>query len=228
MADKKIMEWLQRDLDSDLSEAEEKMLKKHLAESEKDRRYAESLREVSRQLSLLPKVDPPCDIVKDVLDEIDQEESSPSKGDPPIWSRTRWPLAGKAIAAMAVFGLIGLFAFMNFQPSEKENGKIMGDSGPQEEVDILMESAGDPAPAEESGAQVWSPDQTYRAEWKQGTLVVFKADGTLQYERSFASNDTRIHKMEWSTDQTLKVTLQEGRKSPQSIIIDVEKKEEVH
>lgn len=228
MADEKINEWLQRDLDSDLSEAEEKMLKKHLAESEEDRKAAEKLMEVSRQLSLLPKVDPPRDIVKDVLDKIDQKESSQTKGNPPIWRRTGWPLAGRVVAAVVAFGLIGLFAFMNFQPSETENEKIMGDSSPQEEVEILMEDSDHQAPVEESSAQIWSPNQTYRAEWRQGTLVVTKADGTLQYERSLSSTDTQLHKIEWLNDQTLKVTLEEGQETPQSITIDVEKKEEVH
>lgn len=228
MADEKINEWVQRDLDDDLSEAEKKMLNKHLAESVKDRENAEKLMEVSRQLSLLPKVDPPRDIVGDVLGQIDQEEASRLKREASVRRRFGWPLAAKALAAVVVIGFIGFYAWMNFQPAEKENGTFMGDSTPKEEVNVLMEKTDGPAPDGESGAQVWSPDETYQAEWRQGTLVVTKADGTIQFERSFAGTGARLQKIEWLTDQTLKMTIQEDQKAPQSITIDVEKKEEVH
>jgi hypothetical protein len=228
VADEKINEWVQRDLDADLSEAEKKMLNKHLAESVKDRENAEKLMEVSRQLSLLPKVDPPRDIVGDVLARIDQEEASRPKKEASVRCRFGWQLAAKAMAAAVAIGFIGIYAWINFQPAEKENGTLMGDSTPKEEVNVLMEKTDGPAPAEESGAQVWSPDETYQAKWRQGTLVVTKADGTVQYERSFAPMDARLQKIEWLTDQTLKVTIQQNQKAPQSITIDVEKKEEVH
>ncbi|MBA4547781.1 hypothetical protein H1R82_08205 [Thermoactinomyces intermedius] len=226
MADEKIIEWVQRDLDADLSEAEKKMLNKHLAESVKDRENAEKLMEVSRQLSLLPKVDPPRDIVGDVLARIDQEERPERESS--VRHRFGWPLAAKAMAAAVAIGFIGMYAWMNFQPAEKENGTLMGDSTPKEEVNVLMEKTDGPAPAEDSGAQVWSPDETYQAKWRQGTLVVTKADGTVQYERSFAPMDVRLQKIEWLTDQTLKVTILQDQKAPQSITIDVVKKEEVH
>ncbi|MGA8943141.1 MAG: hypothetical protein WB502_10550 [Thermoactinomyces sp.] len=223
MADEKITEWLQRDLDNDLSRLEKSMLEKHLQESPEDQKNADELREVSRQLTLLPKTDPPQSVIPAVLDEIDREETSRSRtiGSP---SRTKWMSFGRAVAAAVILIFAGLFAFTKFQSSDLEqNGQKMGDTN---ETGVYSAMENNDPNTEKTGSTIWSPDGTYRAEWNGSKLTVIRADGTLQYERSFNPEQFRLQKMEWLSDQVVKLTMiHADRQIP--ITVDVRKKEAV-
>ncbi|MBA4600782.1 hypothetical protein [Thermoactinomyces mirandus] len=224
MADEKIMEWSQRNLDNDLSQLEKSMLEKHLQESTEDRQNADELMEVSRQLSLLPRTDPPHSVIPQVLDQIEREETSRSKtvSSP---SRTRWLSVGRAVAAAVIVSFAGLFALMKFQSSDLENGQKMGDTN---EAGVYSQLEEKDANMEKANSVIWSPNQTYRAEWKERKLVVVRADGALQYERLFNSEQLQLQKIEWLTDQVVKVTLiHADRQVPEIITVDVVKKQEV-
>lgn len=224
MADEKIIEWIQRDMDDDLSHLEKNMLEKHLQESTEDRQNADELKEVSRQLSLLPKTDPPHSVIPAVLDEIEREETSRFKttGSP---SRTRWLSVGRAVAAAVILSFAGLFALMKFQSTDLENGQTMGDVN---EAGVYSQMEKEDANIEKSNSIAWSPKQTYRAEWKESKLIVAKADGALQYERLFDPEKFRLQRIEWLSDQVVKVTLMHtDRPTPNIITVDVVKKEEV-
>ncbi len=223
MADEKITEWIQRDLDDDLSHLEKSMLEKHLQETAEDRQSADELIEVSRQLSLLPKADPPHSVIPAVLDEIEREETSCSKtiNSP---SRTRWLSVGRAVAAAVILSFAGLFALMKFQSTDLENGQMMGDVN---EANIYSNTEEKPN-IEKSNSIIWSPNQTYRAEWKESKLVVAKQDGALQYQRVFNPEKFQFQRIEWLSDQVVKVTLiHTDRPAPKIITVDVVKKEEV-
>lgn len=207
-------------MDDDLSQLEKNMLEKHLQESTEDRQNADELIEVSRQLSLLPKTDPPHSVIPAVLDEIEREETSRSRtiSSP---SRTRWLSVGRAVAAAVILSFAGLFALMKFQSPDLENDqKMMGDVN---EAGVYSNTN-----MEKSTSLIWSPKQTYRAEWKESKLIVAKADGALQYERLFDPEQFQLQRIEWLSDQVVKVTLiHTDRPTPKIITVDVVKKEEV-
>ncbi|WP_124727861.1 hypothetical protein [Staphylospora marina] len=210
MADEKVMEWIQRDLDGDLSNEEKEMLEFALAGSPENARLRVEMEELSRTLSRLPKVEPPVSVVDRVLEMAD---SGPSKSVSASVKKPRRPFRGRWMPAAAVVaaGFAGWLFFVwgdtpdgqysTFrQDSIREQGSVETESGPP----IIVNDSGSPLVQVTGTTPVASEDGRLMAVWDQGVLIVRDKQGKEKY-RSRAFPDKTAPEMIWKSPRVLRL-----------------------
>ncbi|MDN9010886.1 anti-sigma factor family protein [Brevibacillus laterosporus] len=155
-----IHEWMQRDLDDDLSEEEKRILQAKLAENPEYMLQYERLKKVSDGLANLPRVTPPFSIVDALLPQLEQSRETPEPAavtqtelprlelkqteDKSVGKKRRLPLwvakVGSGVAAACL--LLGIFVMANKDKNEPI-ALTNGASGHVQE-DVSKNSAGDP------------------------------------------------------------------------------------
>ncbi|TPG86919.1 hypothetical protein EEL32_12550 [Brevibacillus laterosporus] len=131
-----IHDWMQRDLDNDLSVEEKRILQTKLAENPEYMLQYERLQKISDGLANLPRVTPPFSIVDALLPQLEQSRVTPEpaavtrttpprlelkqKQDKPEAKHRRFPLwmakVGSGVAAACL--LLGLFVMTNKDKNE--------------------------------------------------------------------------------------------------------------
>ncbi|MCR8965128.1 hypothetical protein O0550_18305 [Brevibacillus halotolerans] len=131
-----IHEWMQRDLDDDLSEEEKRILQAKLAENPEYMLQYERLKKVSDGLTNLPRVTPPFSIVDALLPQLEQSRETPEPAavtqtelprlelkqteDKSVGKKRRLPLwmakVGSGVAAACL--LLGIFVMANKEKTE--------------------------------------------------------------------------------------------------------------
>ncbi|WP_277547479.1 hypothetical protein [Brevibacillus laterosporus] len=131
-----IHEWMQRDLDDDLSEEEKRILQAKLAENPEYMLQYERLKKVSDGLTNLPRVTPPFSIVDALLPQLEQSRETPEPAavtqtelprlelkqteDKSVGKKRRLPLwmakVGSGVAAACL--LLGIFVMANKDKNE--------------------------------------------------------------------------------------------------------------
>lgn len=131
-----IHDWMQRDLDNDLSVEEKRILQTKLAENPEYMLQYERLQKISDGLANLPRVTPPFSIVDALLPQLEQSQVTPEpaavtrttpprlelkqKQDKPEAKHRRFPLwmakVGSGVAAACL--LLGLFVMTNKDKNE--------------------------------------------------------------------------------------------------------------
>jgi len=155
-----IHEWMQRDLDDDLSEEEKRILQAKLAENPEYMLQYERLKKVSDGLTNLPRVTPPFSIVDALLPQLEQSQETPEPAavtqtelprlelkqteDKSVGKKRRLPLwmakVGSGVAAACL--LLGIFVMANKDKNEPI-ALTNGASGHVQE-DVSKNSSGDP------------------------------------------------------------------------------------
>jgi hypothetical protein len=134
MSCEQIIEYIQRDLDEDLSRGEAAKLEEHLRICSDCRRVRESLRKLNQQLFVLPDVDPPISIVDNlVLPQIEGENKVQVR--PGFFTRFRKPLSFAGCAAIIFAGLWGVKDHIT--KVTKENRQVALSSSTKETNDLL-------------------------------------------------------------------------------------------
>ncbi|MBA4542665.1 zf-HC2 domain-containing protein [Thermoactinomyces daqus] len=226
MADEKVMEWIQRDLDGDLTAAEKKMLEKQLEQSPQCRATAEEMQWLSGELSLLPKVEPPHSVVDAVLEAIEDDKKK-TKPQTVIKPRYNWLRLGRMAAALVLFLFIGLFYLSKWGGIPINTASKIADPVPPEHTDGSKDRA---AKFElENIQEVWSPDRQYCAIWQGNHLIVRKADGSVQYRSRIFRKVDGSPSVVWQNKQRVRLILPSADgKDDQTVMIDVKEKKEIN
>ncbi|MGA9174015.1 MAG: hypothetical protein WBZ33_08600 [Thermoactinomyces sp.] len=230
MADEKVMNLIQRDLDGDLTAAEKKMLEKQLEQSPQSRKIAEDMRWLSDQLSLLPKVEPPRSVVDSVLEAIEDDKKK-TKPQTVIKPGCNWLKLGRMAAAVVLFLFIGLFYLSKWGAIPINTASKIADPAPEQ-------TAGDTnAKKNQDGKfygleniqEVWSPEHNYCAIWQGDHLIVRKPDGSIQYRSRTFKRVDGAPSVVWQNEQRVRLILPDAKgKDDQTVIIDVKQKKEIN
>jgi hypothetical protein len=228
MADEKVMEWIQRELDGDLSPEERKRLESAASRSTEYARLLEEMRILSEHLSRLPQVEPPVSVVDQIMPEIEAElrrKQNRIRAGRGMLTRAR-----VAAAAVAVI-VLGLGGWLMAQ-EKKELSRVsveMDQHSPESPVSpgnskaemgaralVAKDPASDTSlPMSEKG--IPSPDGRYVARWAKGTLVVRNAAGRERY-RSRTFSETSPPEILWQSGRVLQLSWPGGK----TVVIDVE------
>lgn len=134
MSCEQIIEYIQRDLDDDLSRGEAAKLEEHLRICSDCRKVRESLRKLNQQLIVLPDVDPPISIVDNfVLPQIEGEDKV--QVHPGFFTRFRKPLSFAGCAAIVFASLWGVKD--HYALVTKENKQVALSSASTKTNDLL-------------------------------------------------------------------------------------------
>ncbi|MFC4076769.1 anti-sigma factor family protein [Salinithrix halophila] len=209
-------DWIQRELDGDLSNWEEKELENHIQTCPACAQERAEWHHLSGGLFRFPDVEPPYSITDRVMERIAEEEKLSANG----WRRKGLRAGGAAAAAVLVMLTLPFVdPVSKDQPTETrpstkekgtdENGEIGIQSQPgsgDRNGDIGIQST------EERPGPVSSPDGKYRAT-VIGKQVVIKNGGgkTVYRSRPWPSGATAV-KMEWREKRQLSVWLRRESK----------------
>jgi hypothetical protein len=114
MANSKIIDLLQRDLDHELTEAEQEYLDEHLARSPEDAALASRFQQLTFELSNLPRVTPVLPLTEIVLEQMEEREREHMRKQ----RLKRW----KMISMFLIFLLICLSVVIVFVPLKTLHG----------------------------------------------------------------------------------------------------------
>ncbi|MFD1422994.1 putative zinc finger protein [Laceyella sediminis] len=230
----KWIEWMQRDLDGDLTQVEKEMLEKHLARSPEDARIYEGFRSLSDELSRLPQVMPPTSMVDSLLAEM-EDKPSESRPNPSGWM-ARWRPSRRVAVGMAALFVVG------FVSGAWVNGWLMSDPPKQ-----TMTSRGDGSPFDGKNASkvppdvlismssekdgqshiAFSPDREYQAIWTDNHLLVKTKDAKTTYSQKLSVGGQKP-RMQWVSARRVKVSYQDEKGASKQLTIDVERGEKVN
>jgi hypothetical protein len=184
MSCEQIIEYIQRDLDDDLSCGEAAKLEEHLRICSDCRRVRESLRRLNQQLIVLPDVDPPISIVDNlVLPQIEGENKV--QVHPGFFTRFRKPLSFAGCAAIIFASLWGVKD--HFAKVTKENRQVALSSASTETNDLLAPElhSGETARPSKIGTQ---PRKVTRSE-EQKPVIQPKASGSTKVNKKITTKD---------------------------------------
>lgn len=211
MSCEKWQEWIQRNLDGDLSPAEGERLNHHLSTCPVCAQMARDLEEVSRLLSGLPRPEPPVSLVDRILDEAGPPPAEPRVNTPR--SRRKWlsrAIPAGVVAAAVILAVIGL----------STGGKSRPDPEVFETKALVKESEIPPKSSEEnksgvdsfvSGEEEWSPGGEYQATISENHVTVRDQKGKVVY-RSPPLKREEVG-LEWEQADTLIIRFPESGKS---------------
>ncbi|SDW98606.1 Putative zinc-finger [Marininema mesophilum] len=240
-------EWIQRQLDNDLTSSEEQELENHVRSCPRCAEERAILLDLSSQLNNLPDVKPSFSLTEAVMTQIaaddkveEQKENRQDKQesihrhpiqlkDSPLKRKRRWWwLGGSAIAAgiMAILFLPLILPAPNDhsnqgQPSNPPSSKGSNSGG------LGIQSEGDAQkvnPSEDSSAnKTSSSNGTYKATISNQQIVILNQSGKEVYRSKSLSNNERVAKMDWQgKDQlTLWVRSTEGNKGQRGEIVTI-------
>jgi hypothetical protein len=224
MGSEKIMELIQRDLDDDLSPAEKEALEAHLSQRPEDAKFAKQLRLLSKELSRLPKVNPPSSVIDSILPVIEEDLKQTATDRERI--RFRWIKTGVAIAIVAAIVLFSL-PFVPVEQGSQMSTSLHEDSDPAKKMgETSSDSQNDMTMSTfESQDAVWSPNQIYQAKWEEERLVVRKRSGEIQYQSERYKGE-RLIRLEWKSNREIEVIIsgKDGQETVKKVTIDVEQK----
>lgn len=234
MGSEKIMEFIQRDLDDDLSPAEKEALEAHLSQRPEDAKLAEQLRLLSKELSRLPKVNPPSSVIDSILpvieEDLKQTATDPAHAGKQHRKRIRspWIKTGAAIAiaaAIALFSLPNLPVEQGSRHQQSTSSLHMGTGTVKKAGESSSDSRNDMTMSVFESGAVWSPNQAYQAKWEEERLVIRKRSGEIQYQSERLKGE-RLIRLEWKSNREIEVILsgKDGQETVKKVTIDVEQK----
>lgn len=217
----KILEWIQRDLDGDLTKEEKEALLEYISRSPELQMLYQDYKQLSDELSQLPKVNPPTSLVDRILPQLEKEvvvkpmiyTSSHTKDKKRWQGKKKWFIAIIAIILMGVTG--GLWKFGGISKSSIAlNQKI--DSWPTDQLMVVKQTS-------EVTPVHWSPKGDYQARWEQEALIVRTADGKLQvsYRPNEKIADPPVIK--WINNERIELILPGNKRK----VVDVKQKKAV-
>lgn len=222
-------EWMQRDLDGDLTEVEKERLMKHLARSPEDTRLYKELRYLSDELSQLPKVKPPVSLVDSLLAEIEQEEEIPPE-EPRSRRFARWRSAPKVITGMVTL-LVAGFAVLLVNGWVDRSGKPSFRSQMTDTLSHHPQSSATTASGTKKETQstvVSSPDNNHHAIWQGNRYLIVQAKtGNIRFNEVLPDVE-QTPNMKWLSEQRLFVTYQNKKGQKKKLTIDVVKGKKVN
>ncbi|PTX64832.1 putative zinc finger protein [Melghirimyces profundicolus] len=215
----KWLEWIQRDLDGDLSPEERGELRRHLAGCPACAEFAGRLRKIDETLSELPRPAPPVSPAERALREIEgagpAERKSRRKKTP---GRKTWRVLSLATAAAAILAAIGLAV------DRRDPAPGIGSAG----SNPSLQSSESVSPQKEkamtdrfpSGEEVPSPDGRLIARITENRVVVRDRKGEVRYRSPSREPDTKI-RIRWKDKETLWLRYDNG--TERTVMIPVRK-----
>jgi hypothetical protein len=227
LENEKVIEWIQRELDGDLTGPEKEQLEQILEQSPVYARLAGEYLLLSEELSRLPRVNPPVDLVKRVLALIEAEEAGFGKQKQRILRR--WLISMVASLTLLTGGTAAFLAVHQEKPQHSSathtvTENVVGTARKAQASlsSTLMESA-------DQKTGVWSPQRRYRAAWEQGRLVVRTAEGRVQFASPAIAGVNGTPAMTWLSERKIRLIFPRASDSKESVRVvefDVEAKRE--
>lgn len=225
------LEWIQRELDGDLTPEEKALLRRHLSTCTECASEANRLKRLSDGLSRLPRVTPPHSVVDRLIESGQLPEGGESRQRIGHRKRRRfrWWLGGGAAAAVLLIGSFGLWAgwFQSDAPNPVDNHSLMMNSETKEDAASPSESMTMSAPeVDPPASSAWSPDGRFRAGVEGNHVVIWTAEGR-EWFRSSPWKKGEVTSMRWLSPTSLRVELRLPNEGKTDVrIIDVEAKQE--
>lgn len=184
MANPKIIDLLQRDLDQELTETEQEYLDLHLSKSPEDAAMASRLQQLTFELSNLPHVTPVLPLTEIVLEQMEEEERQQLR----VQRLKQWKLTSIVVAIALIF----VTAVMAFVPVEA--------------APLSMKTLYNPHPYTWSVIKggLLSPDEDLVALWEKDQIQVFDLKGNEAIPKQ-KMGIVRDPKMIWINNDTLLV-----------------------
>lgn len=224
------LEWIQRELDKELTSEEKALLRRHLSTCTACAAEAERLRRLSDRLARLPRVTPPHSVVDRLIESgrLPDGKTPREKG---VKRGFRWWIGGAAAAAVMVIGTLGLwggwFGTGSPHPGDPQtlmmNPETMQEAAPPSE-NMVMSTQG----TDSSAVSAWSPDGRFLAEAEGNQVVIRTADGK-EWFRSKPWEEGSAPLIHWLSPTVLRVEIgspKEGEAHREVRIIEVETKRE--
>jgi len=223
------LEWIQRELDGDLTPEEQSSLRRHLSICTGCAAEAERFKRLSDDLSRLPRVTPPHSLVDRLIESGQLPGGEASGKVEGTRRRFAWWLGSGAAAAVLLIGFAGLWAgwFEAREPDSADNQVLVTSSEKKEDASSPSENMTMSAPENDTRApSAWSPDGRFRAEVEGNRVVVRTADGKEKF-RSKPWKKGSASSIQWVSPTSLRVEIAPPEKGAQEVrIIDVEAKRE--
>ncbi|MFC7440655.1 anti-sigma factor family protein [Laceyella putida] len=226
MEHEKWVDWMQRDLDGDLTQVEKEMLEKHLARSSEDAQTYEEFRSLSDELSRLPKVMPPASLVDSLLSEWEQKpaEHQPETAPPRPTRFARWRPSHKVIAGMATLFVVGFASGMWVNGLMTDPNQSMSSKG-SKQIEIIDPNQMPPGELASLGTEsqtkvLFSPDQKYQATWQDNHhLIVQTKEGDIRFNEELPDAE-QAPNMKWVSSQRIMVTYKDKNGHVKKLTID--------
>lgn len=214
----KILEWIQRDLDGDLTPEERKVLMEYISRSPKVQMLYQDYKQLSDELSQLPKVNPPTSLVDSILPQLEEERmnNQPSHVKP----KKRWKSMRKWLMALAAVVLLGITAWLwNLGIVGTVKQSVMNDKVVPQPTDqlIMVRQISRATPV------FWSPKGEYQARWERESLVVRTADGKVQVSYQPDEKIENPPVIKWINNERIELILPGNKRK----VVDVKQKKAV-
>ena len=203
------LEWIQRELDGDLTSEEKLLLRRHLSTCSGCAAEAERLKRLSDGLSRLPRVTPPHSVVDRLIESGQLPGGGASRQREGIKRRRfGWWFGGGAAAAVLVFVFVGLWKGWYGAPEQPvDNRTLMMNSEKREDSVSPSGNMTMSAPESESRtSSAWSPDGRFRAEVEKNQVVIRTADGK-EWFRSKPWKEGKESSVQWISPTSLQVEI---------------------
>ncbi|MDA8352277.1 MAG: zf-HC2 domain-containing protein [Firmicutes bacterium] len=200
-------EWIQRDLDGELSDEEGKKLRYHLSLCPGCAEFAADMRSLNRELSALPPVEPACSLTDRILQQTGpREPRKQTAGKKQSLSvrqwRRFWPLTGAAAAVL----LAAAWLISN------ESGLPTQKGGNSAQTSTTLHSSESSTKGQAWSQEVPSPEGRFIAQiTPERRVLVRNREGEVQY-RSPNWEEERPIRVEWMDEETFVIQFAEGGK----------------
>ncbi|SFS69987.1 anti-sigma factor [Marininema halotolerans] len=244
-------EWIQRELDHDLTQSEAQELDQHVRSCPNCAEEKAALLDVSSRLDDLPYVTPRFSLTEEVMKKIDAEDQrdertkqDPEADRPPIrikeasfHRKRRWWLGGSTVAAGIAILMIPLLSSITQDHSTQVQPQkpSISTKDPRDQPSMGIQSKGDGPQKMGPGGhasrnQATSPNGTYQATVQNQAIVIDNQSGEEVYRSKDLSSSADVAQMKWQDEGHLSVWLRpKDDKKEQGgdiIIIDVSSKTE--
>lgn len=184
MANPKIIDLLQRDLDQELTETEQEYLDFYLSKSPEDAAMASRLQQLTFELSNLPQVTSVLPLTEIVLEQMEEEERQQQRA----LRLKQWKLTSIVVAIALIF-VTAVIAFV-----------------PVEAASLSMKKLYNPHPYTWSVMKggLLSPDEDLVAIWEKNKIQVFDLKGNEAIPKQ-SMGMVRDPKMVWINNSMLSV-----------------------
>lgn len=204
--DRKWEEWLQRELDGELSEQERREGERELQKNPELQKERESFHQLDLALRQMPSAKPARSLV-DQIDWDEEEKKSSSKR-----SKKAWILGSGVFAALL---LIGMSILWKLAPSEES----------MEEAVLTESKLADPGTesSSPSSLQAVSPDGQLTAVWKGSQLQVYNLEQKVVYSSPAYEQVEDVIDVNWKDRRTVEILYyrqkrEEGSNNGRSIL----------
>jgi len=218
----KILEWIQRDLDGDLTPEERKVLMEHVSRTPQYQLLYHEYKSLSDDLARLPKVDPPTSLVDSMMasiEPLEQDEAPPESEATKAWNGSRKWLG--AAAGVLILGIAG-WLYANVETGPTTHQSSVGEQknamrSAADERTMIMSHPTEAMPV------LWSPEGKYQARWEKQALVVRTAEGKIQVAYRPVQKFNQPLAMKWLNDERIELILPGNKRT----VVDVEQKKAV-